>query len=491
MDDLVHWDAQDEARWLRLNRLWDGFFFLVATAAAAWLLVVTAEDLRYFHWAFVLWLIALWATLAYLILPRIHRMLTTLYVPDYFIGRARTSVGLLGDPINLAFDGTKTGIEDALANAGWTRADPVTLASSWKIILTTLARKPYPKAPVSPLFLFGRQQDFAYQQEVHDSPAKRHHVRVWKCPPNWPLPGGQEVGWLAAATFDRRVGLSLFTLQVTHKIAADTDVERDHVLQTLEEADPDIRVRVLERFSTSYHARNGGGDAIETDGNLPIVTLPKKDDLPPPAAAKPSRFAKWAQRPPAVYLALLIVILQVIPPVGLGLSAFWDPHDIPWVQGVTAGIVVLLAIGLWEGLRIARLLLMGTTALSIIPAIDTWWHSHSSLESASSLISVSLSVALLLAVSSPTVSQFAEQRANRRAANRKLRHEKRQERASHKSETEGARGHLPQIHHRTETTTSEVEETPVEGATAEAPPQEDEPADRALENPESDSDPRN
>ena len=37
------------------------------------------------------------ALLAYLLLPRIHQILTALYVPDYFIGRTRTSDGLLGD----------------------------------------------------------------------------------------------------------------------------------------------------------------------------------------------------------------------------------------------------------------------------------------------------------------------------------------------------------------------------------------------------------
>ena len=33
------------------------------------------------------------------------------------------------------------------------------------------------------------------------------------------LPGGYAVGWLAAGTYDRSVGLSWFTLQITHKIA--------------------------------------------------------------------------------------------------------------------------------------------------------------------------------------------------------------------------------------------------------------------------------
>ena len=126
---------------------------------------------------------------------------------------------------------------------------------------------------MSPLFLFGRQQDFAYQQEVAGNPAKRHHVRFWRCPDDWLLPGGRRVEWLAAGTFDRAVGLSLFTLQITHKIDADTDIERDHIVATITEAVPGTRLDVIRDFSTGYHSRNGGGDSITTDGDMPIIDL--------------------------------------------------------------------------------------------------------------------------------------------------------------------------------------------------------------------------
>ena len=69
-----------------------------------------------------------WVLLAYLVLPRLHRILTTIYVPDYFIGRARTSDGLLGDPVNLALLGSEDEVHAALVAAGWTRADDVTAA---------------------------------------------------------------------------------------------------------------------------------------------------------------------------------------------------------------------------------------------------------------------------------------------------------------------------------------------------------------------------
>jgi hypothetical protein len=251
----------------------DWFFFVFAGVAALWLAYLSLTETFHVGWWGIPFFVAFWMLLAYLVLPRLHRILTTIYVPDYFIGRTRTSDGLLGDPVNLAFLGEGEQIETALREAGWTKADPVTLASSWRIITSTIRRRSYHQAPVSPLFLFGRQQDFAYQQEVDGNPAQRHHVRFWKCPDGWLLPGGRRVDWLAAGTFDTSVGLSLFTLQVTHRIDADTDVERDHIVSSIRDADSRVVVDVISDFATGYHARNGGGDSIRTDGDLPIVDV--------------------------------------------------------------------------------------------------------------------------------------------------------------------------------------------------------------------------
>ncbi|MCD7102063.1 LssY C-terminal domain-containing protein [Pseudoclavibacter sp. 13-3] len=257
----------------RVARLLDGFFFVFAAVAAFWLAFTLFTDSLDTGWWGALVAIVFWALIAYLALPRLHRILTSIYVPDYFIGRTRTSDGLLGDPVNLALLGDEQRLHQVMDAAGWTRADDLGLRSSIRIVTSTLSRRSYREAPVSPLFLFGRQQDFAYQQEVAGNPAKRHHVRFWRCPPHWLLPGGHRVDWLAAGTFDRAVGLSLFTLQVTHKIDENTDIERDHIVASVLAADDDVTVHVLRDFSTGYHSRNGGGDSIRTDGDLPIVDL--------------------------------------------------------------------------------------------------------------------------------------------------------------------------------------------------------------------------
>ena len=250
----------------------DGVFFAFAGVSTVWLAYLLLREGARPGWPMLL-LVVFWVVVTYLLLPRLHRILTRLYVPGYFIGRTRTSDGLLGDPINLALLGTEAQVHTAMTEAGWTCADDLTLRTGRRIVTSTLSRRSYAEAPVSPLHLFDRQQDFAYQQEVAGSPSKRHHVRFWRCPEGWMLPGGYSVDWLAAGTYDRSVGLSLFTLQVTHKIEADTDVERDFIVASVTRTEPAVDVEVISNFSTGYHSRNGGGDLIETDGDLPIVDL--------------------------------------------------------------------------------------------------------------------------------------------------------------------------------------------------------------------------
>ncbi|MGX6969288.1 LssY C-terminal domain-containing protein [Corynebacterium sp. c7Ub_26] len=250
----------------------DNTFFLLAGLAAIWLAG------EYFKLSFVLdfrllLIIPAWGVIAYLTPPRLHRILTRIYVPNYFIGRTRTSDGLLGDPVNIAFDGTAEQLHRSMTEAGWTVADPVTFRSSAKIVWSSITRASYPAAPVSPLILFDREQDLAYQQEVDGSPSRRHHIRLWRCPKDWPLPGGHRVDWVGSASYDTAVGVSFFTLQVTHRIAADIDRERDHVVSTVRSYVPESSVSMIEDFSTGYHHVNGGGDKIHTDGDLPIVDV--------------------------------------------------------------------------------------------------------------------------------------------------------------------------------------------------------------------------
>ncbi len=217
--------------------------------------------------------IIFWLMLTYIAFPRLHSFFANMYLPNYFLSRTKTGNGILGDPVNMALLGAEEDIHAVMQAAGWTKADPITIKTSLGIALSTVKHKPYPAAPVSDLYLFGKKQDFAYQLEVNGSASQRHHVRFWKVPEGWCLPGGEKVEWLAAGTYDKGVGLTSSTLQITHKIDKYVDKERDYIIESMLYVDNDVTVDVIEHFSIPYSDENGGGDAIETDGSMPIVNV--------------------------------------------------------------------------------------------------------------------------------------------------------------------------------------------------------------------------
>jgi len=425
----------------------DYAFFVFGGVAAVWLAVLLLTDSFEWGWFLILFFVVFWVVLAYLVLPRLHRILTEIYVPDYFIGRARTSDGLLGDPINLALLGSEAQLDDAMREAGWTRADDVTLRSSRRIITSTLLRRSYDEAPVSPLFLFGRQQDVAYQQEVKGNPAKRHHVRFWRCPEGWLLPGGYGVDWLAAGTFDRSVGFSLFTLQITHKIDANTDIERDHIVSTLLAADVGAEVSVIRDFSTGYHSRNGGGDTIETDGDLPIVDLravPVDAQAATVAADADARREALAERRPVpTALGALLMALRVLAGVGyIALNLLdWqrfvmselagevvtasERDAVSLVLGIAmgafgAGLVLyfLLALLVFFGSNWARIAAMSYSSLIIIVSAIDYFNGGPQISLRNNLLGLALDILVVLALSSKRSRLWARRPRARRGRGR-------------------------------------------------------------------------
>ena len=383
----------------------DGLFFFLGAVAAGWVVWLTVYEI--FRGGIRYWwlLLVLWALVAYLLLPRIHTMLALIYVPDYFIGRTRIYEGLLGDPVNLALRGSTEQVKTAMARAGWRRADELGFRSGLRLVTSTLRRRSYPEAPVSPLFLFGHMQDFTYQQEVNDSPARRHHVRFWRVPAGWRLPGGASVDWIAAGTYDLGVGLSLFTLQITHKIAGNTDVERDHIVRTLRTSNPAADVQVIPNFSSGYHSRNGGGDAIKTDGDLPIVVLSRVETAAETAAgtaagtvaapanlhhldetlldqarhvienAQDSAASNRVKRPPTMYIGYGLTVLRGLVAVTTALVALAKATSSPSWGLLLAGALVggvgylVLAQLTFTGRLIARLAILALSVAGILVAL--------------------------------------------------------------------------------------------------------------------------
>jgi LssY C-terminus len=182
----------------------------------------------------------------------------------------RTAQGIPGGPINVGLVGTKEDVLCAMHAAQWYPADPITFESSVEIIGSVVLRRPYRDAPVSPLFYDGRREDLAFEKPVGDSADRRNHVRFWRV-----LKEGDEGRpvWLGSATFDRGVGLSRYTGQVTHHIAPDIDAERDALTDDLKKAKVVEAICEVTGIGPTLDGRNGEGDRYYTDGEVEISRL--------------------------------------------------------------------------------------------------------------------------------------------------------------------------------------------------------------------------
>ncbi len=220
---------------------------------------------------------------AYIVLPRIVRtglkILLRKRVPRFTI----TGDGLPGDPVNLVLTGTLQQLDAAFARAGWSQADRLGLASSWRMVRAFVLNTPYPTAPFSTLYLFGRGQDVGFQKAIDNSPRKRHHIRFWALnlahaesklgkASFWlntdRPPDGDCVHWIGAGTRDTGLSLTKLTFQITHATDSDTNAERDYIIGELE------KNQVIGEVN-SYQA----GQPVErvnryvTDGEVTVANL--------------------------------------------------------------------------------------------------------------------------------------------------------------------------------------------------------------------------
>lgn len=216
-------------------------------------------------------LVGLWLASAYLLLPltwdlfyRRHPSL------DDQPGITQTGSGIPGDPINVALIGTKEDVQRIMKEAGWSPADALGLRSDIKIAADTVLDRPYKEAPVSSLYLFGRREDLAFEKPVGNSPQHRHHVRYWKSAK--PDNDGRPI-WMGSVTYDKSVGLSHTTGEITHHIDGDLDAERGRLFEDLRKTNDLSETYIENGFHKTLTGKNGGGDSWKTDGDLWVAVI--------------------------------------------------------------------------------------------------------------------------------------------------------------------------------------------------------------------------
>ena len=134
-----------------------------------------------------------------------------------------------GDPLNIVVVGRGIDALFAFIERGWRLDEPFDLHSIYRTIRAFLFGSEYFNAPVSPLYVFGRQQDVALQK-ARDTVSLRNHLRLWLAP--FTIDGLQV--WVGQISRD--IGIKLTTQSwylTTHRISPEVDQDRFYLLQDL------------------------------------------------------------------------------------------------------------------------------------------------------------------------------------------------------------------------------------------------------------------
>jgi hypothetical protein len=254
-------------------------------ALSVWLIVFIVFRFADHRLPWVLAFAVTYGIAAYVILPRTVfislKILQRKHVPRYTI----TGDGLPGDPVNLVLEGTLQQLRAGFAIAGWAEADRLTLASAWRMVRAFMLNSPYPTAPFSTLYLFGRGQDIGFQKAIDNGPRKRHHIRFWALSLTraqatlgtadlWLKthrpPDREHVYWVGAGTKDTGFSLTQLTFQITHATDSDTDAERDYIVDELRrnEVIGDVSSYQARQHLPAQHVNH-----YVTDGGVIAATL--------------------------------------------------------------------------------------------------------------------------------------------------------------------------------------------------------------------------
>jgi hypothetical protein len=124
-----------------------------------------------------------------------------------------------GDPLNIVVVGHGIDALFAFIERGWRLDEPFDLHGTYRTIRAFLFGSEYLNAPVSPLYVFGRQQDVALQK-ARDTVSQRNHLRLWLAP--FTIDGLQV--WVGQISRD--IGIKLTTQSwylTTHLISPEVD----------------------------------------------------------------------------------------------------------------------------------------------------------------------------------------------------------------------------------------------------------------------------
>jgi hypothetical protein len=175
-----------------------------------------------------------------------------------------------GDMVNFLILGDEAQMKQVFTAAGWVHVDADVRATVLAGFLASMSKESYLTMPMSPLYLFGRQQDYGW---AHAEPitvvASRNHLRVWKGP--FTVDG--RTVWVGAATHDIGFEKDQRNNGLTHKIDPNIDLERDNVEKTLSSTGLVSDVTHFLPENPMKEAKTATGGSFHSNGEILILKL--------------------------------------------------------------------------------------------------------------------------------------------------------------------------------------------------------------------------
>jgi hypothetical protein len=182
-----------------------------------------------------------------------------------------------GDMVNFLILGSEEAMNRAFTTAGWVKVDADVKDTVLHGLIESLSKESYLTMPMSPLYLFGRPQDYGWAHAEPISVVKtRNHLRIWKAA----FQVNGVVLWVGAATHDIGFERDQRNNGVTHKIDPDIDLERDYVEKTLASTGLVPELTHFLPDNPMKEAKTATGGTFHSNGQVLILKLDESSPNP-------------------------------------------------------------------------------------------------------------------------------------------------------------------------------------------------------------------
>jgi hypothetical protein len=175
-----------------------------------------------------------------------------------------------GDMVNFLILGSEDAMKRVFTTAGWVKVDADVKDAVLHGLFESLSKESYLTMPMSPLYLFGRSQDYGWAHAEPISVVKtRNHLRIWKAA----FQVNGKTLWVGAATHDIGFERDQRNNGLTHKIDPDIDLERDYVEKTLTSTGLVSELTHFLPDNPMQEAKTATGGSFHSNGQVLILEL--------------------------------------------------------------------------------------------------------------------------------------------------------------------------------------------------------------------------